>query len=251
MGIFDRFRQHKDDHGTDSGTSSPADAAVAGELLPAHEPSSRPEQLEELEESAREMVAPAFESCARIEESLVGLFVLDDDYDLTEDDVHQVLQRVWQGRLDEEVTWADEGDYGRLKAAFEALEGNGIVARMNFTCCSNCGLAEMEDERVHGSRGYVFFHEQDAERLTPGGSDLFLNFGGFDLGARVDASFVERAEAGEQEATEAAVVASQERIGAKVAAALRREGLTVEWDGTGVHRIQVTGLDWRKRLPAG
>ncbi|WP_295698395.1 hypothetical protein [Lapillicoccus sp.] len=262
MGFLDRFRQRKDDDSTvaspDPLPTGPAPSATAPQptptasvLVPAAEPTSRADQLEELEDSAREMVAPAFETRERIEESLVEQYVLDDDYDLTEDDVREVLRRVWQERLDEEATWADEGDYPRLEAAFAALDGTGIVARMNFACCQTCGHAEIDDERVDGSRGYVFFHQQDTERLAPGGTDLFLAFGGFDFAAGVDPSLVERARAGDEDAKQAAIVASEELVGAEVAGALRREGLIVEWDGTCAQRIRVTGLDWRKRLPVG
>lgn len=114
-----------------------------------------------------------------------------------------------------------EGDHRRLAAAFEALDRNGIHARMDFSCCPTSPAAEMEDEKVDGSRGYV-------------------SFGPVAAGDRQ-----------RQEAAFAAVVATTERIGAEVAEALRREGLTVDGDGTGVRRIQVSGLDWRKRLPVG
>ena len=252
MGLLDRLRQGRDDSGRDGvpASSTPTDADLVRSVA-ATEPSTRAEQLEELEESAREMVAPAFEIRARIEEALVEQFVEDDDYDLTDDDIREVLGRVWQERLAEEVTWADEGDYTRLEAAFEALDGRGIVARMNFACCQTCGHAEIDDEKADGSRGYVFFHQQDAERLAPGGCDLFLAFGGFDLAAGLDPSLVEHAAAGDEQEKQSAITQAEELVGAQVAAALRGEGLTVEWDGTCSQRIQVTGLDWRKRLPVG
>ncbi|MEO9153174.1 MAG: hypothetical protein ABI243_12315 [Lapillicoccus sp.] len=259
MGFLDRFRQKKDDALPEDG-SAPEPPVGGGDvpspsaespldLAEADEPSTREDQLEWLEESAREVTAPAFDSRADAEESLVEQYVLDDAYDLTEDDVRTVLRRVWQERLDEQASWTDEGDYARVRAAFEALEAEGIVARMNFTCCQNCGHTEIGDERADDSRGYVFFHQQDAERLAPGESDLYLAFGGFRYAEGVDAALVQRAQAGDTEAKQEAIVRSEELVGAEVTAALRAQGLTVEWDGTCAQRIQVTGLDWRKRLP--
>ncbi|MFD4948072.1 DUF6891 domain-containing protein, partial [Streptomyces sp. NPDC058409] len=37
-------------------------------------------------------------------------------------------------------------------------------------------------------------------------------------------------------------------VGREVAAALGEAGLTVEWDGSPDRAIELTGLDWRKRL---
>lgn len=241
MGLLDRFRQKQDD--------TPPEVSGALGLEAADEPSTREEQLEWLEESARELTAPAFATRAEAEESLVEQYVLDDAYDLTEADVREVLQRVWQERLDEQGSWTDEGDYDRVLAAFAALETDGIVARMNFTCCQNCGHTEIGDEVTPDSRGYVFFHQQDAERLAPGDCDLYLAFGGFRYAAGVDASLVVRAEAGDEEAKQEATARSEELVGAEVTGAFRGRGLTVEWDGTCAQRIRVSGLDWRKRLP--
>lgn len=243
MGFLDRFRQKQD--------GTPRRMVGALDLEPVDEPSTREEQLEWLEESARELTAPAFVTRAEAHESLVEQYVHDEAYDLTESDVREVLQRVWQERLDEQASWTDEGDYDKVLTAFTALETDGIVARMNFTCCQNCGHTEIGDEATPDSRGYVFFHQQDAERLAPGDCDLYLAFGGFRYATGLDASLVERAEAGDEEAKQEATVRSEELVGAEVTGALRSRGLTVEWDGTCAQRIRVTGLDWRKRLPVG
>lgn len=258
MALFGRFRDRSRDPGDVASPVPPAPAVAPAPPLPAAsplppvpeaDPTTREEQLEWLEESARELTAAAFVSRTDAEQSLVEQYVLDDECDLTEDDVRAVLQRVWQERLDEQDSWPDEGGYTRLRAAFAALDADGVVARMNFACCQTCGHAEIEDERSETSRGYVFFHQQDAERLAPGDSDLFLAFGSFGSAEELDASLVERARVGDEEARRQAMVASEERIGAEVSDALRRHGLTVDWDGTAAQRIQVTGLDWRKRLP--
>ena len=100
-------------------------------------------------------------------------------------------------------------------------------------------------------RGYVFFHQQDSERLAPGGSDLYLAFGGFRAATDVDPVLVERARAGDDEAKGEVVRASEVSYGREIVAALERQGLRVEWGGTGESRIQLLDLDWRRRVPAG
>ncbi|MEO3938008.1 hypothetical protein V3N99_14795 [Dermatophilaceae bacterium Soc4.6] len=220
MGFFDRLRP-----GADAGQAPPGAGAPdrAPDEAASPDRPARVEQLEWLEESARDLVSPAFLGHDDVHEALLEQYVEDDELDLTEGDVGSVLERVWAERLQQEAGWTDEGDYTRVAAAFAALEADGIVARMGFTCCQTCGHAEIGDEAGPSSRGYVFFHEQDAERLGPGGSDLFLAYGGFE--------------------------APPEVVAGEVVAALTAQGLTVEWDGTTAARVMVTGVDWRKRVP--
>lgn len=149
-------------------------------------------------------------------------------HDLSEPEIAEVTNHVdaeWRAVLGEQADWADEGDYPRLAGVFASLEVGGIVARMNFSCCQTCGHNEIEDERTTGrERGYVFFTQQDAEFLTPG-ENLYLAFEGF--GHHDPAS-----------------------IGYEIAAALRVAGFTVDWNGSVDKKIVITGIDWRKRLPA-
>ncbi len=208
----------------DSAPPDPAPFSLTpiGSTLPADRP-TRDEQLEWLEESARELVAPAFLGRTEVHQLLCEQYAEDDELDLTDSDVESVLERVWGERLGAEATWDDEGDYARVRDAFAALEAEGVVARMSFTCCQTCGHAEIGDEKGAASRGYVFFHQQDAEGLAPGASEVFLAYGGFQV--------------------------PDEVVAREVVAALTSQGLAVEWDGTASQRVRVTGLDWRKRLP--
>lgn len=105
---------------------------------------------------------------------------------------------------------------------------------MDFTCCRTCGLAEIGDEVPPGEsrHGFVFFHQQDSERLADPQATLFLAYGpmtppqdGDDTGPWL-------------------------AVGRQVAQALTAEGLRVEWDEDPDRRIEVRGLDWRRRLPA-
>ncbi|MFT5775307.1 DUF6891 domain-containing protein, partial [Hyphomonas sp.] len=103
------------------------------------------------------------------------LFELTEDFETTMSErdrrveVRQVLVTAVQALVDEQENWPVLTDYDRLELAMDTLEDNGIVARQNFTCCGNCGAAEIgveiEDYEAMGhlARGYVFFHQQDTE----------------------------------------------------------------------------------------
>jgi hypothetical protein len=227
VGILDRFRGKKNE---------PDEPSVD-------------QQREWLAESVTERLDAAFATREEVEESLLEEYV--EDGPLSADEVRGALDRAWAERLETEAGWVDEGDYGRLAAAFAELDGRGIVARMNFTCCQTCGHAEIGDERsaAEDERGYVFFHAQDAERLAPGGSELYLAFGGFQF-TDLDEDLAERIRAGDEEARAEGIVLSEVAYAGEAVDVLRSHGLTVEWDGTAEQRIQVLDVDWRKRLPA-
>ncbi|GAA1605820.1 DUF6891 domain-containing protein [Leucobacter chromiireducens] len=116
----------------------------------------------------------------------------------------------------------------QIAQAFAALADAHVIARTAFTCCGTCGDAEIWDERDEsgGSRGYVFYHSQDAEWLAESG-ETFLNYGAF-----LDAFFTE-------DEWEALAESAREERYAEIVAALltetvfpvlRQHGLEVEWD---------------------
>ncbi len=135
-----------------------------------------------------------------------------------------LVDRMWLERVEEQAGWEGETDPERVTRAFEALEGAGITAREDFTCCPTCGHAEIGGEASPGSRGFVYFHSQNTDSAAAG-YGLSLQYGGFD---------------GSPETTAA--------IGREVVAALVAAGLSVKWNGIPDHAIEVTPLDWRKRL---
>jgi len=94
----------------------------------------------------------------------------------------------------------------RLNSAFRDLRKSGFVARQNFTCCQSCGLAALPK----GTENYAFYHRQDAACLRdarkPDQVGVHLAWGG---------------------------------DGEQVAAAMRRAGLTVDWNGSESRRIWV------------
>ena len=229
MGLLDRFRRR------------PA------------EPSGRTpqEQRDDARDLASSLVDPGFLGRTDAIAAVTEMVEDDSDYypDLSGAAAAEIAASMWDRRLAVEAEWSDEGDYERLLLAFGDLESRGVVARMNFTCCQTCGHEEIGDERADDSRGYTFFHQQDAEHLAPGASELFLAFGAFGPDPSLDADLLARSLAGEPEARSEVIDRSEERIANEVVDALTSRGLRVEWSGNADQRIQVVDVDWRKRLP--
>ena len=163
-----------------------------------------------------------------------------------------IVAEVWQECLAEQETWADESDSDRMTRAFAALESDGFVPRMAFSCCQPCGHTEIEEERTAGEHSYVFFHSQDAERLAEPGV-LHLAYGAFDDHPDLDPDLLAAARQSEDPEIGARAAADYERVvtavGVRVVEAVRREGLEVAWDGNLRTRPAVTIDDWRRRLP--
>jgi hypothetical protein len=146
----------------------------------------------------------------------------------------EIVPRELAAHLETQAGWPARTDSDRLTDAFRALDLAGIVAREDFACCQSCGSSEIGDEAGSGtpSWGYVFYHGQDAERAAQGGT-LWLAYGSF--GKQIGGA----------------------QVGEEVVAALRGEGLEVDWTGDAAQRIQVR-LRWAKRrygrmaaVPAG
>ena len=218
---------------------------------PGERPATVPEQRAAAAERVAELIRPGFLARAEAEAAAVDLVTDDDESypDLTATDARTLAATAWDRLRAEQAASPGEGDYPRLRAAFDELEATGIVARMHFACCSTCGHHEIDDERSAASRGYTFFHAQDSERLGPDDSVLFLAFGSFVADRRLDPDLLAAAAAGDAGARSRVADASDEGIAADVVGALHRQGLAVEWNGTAGQRIQVAPLDWRKRLP--
>jgi hypothetical protein len=128
----------------------------------------------------------------------------------------------------EQASWPKITDCDRLDAAFVELERVGIVCRQDFSDCGTCGAGEIQDEMQKVSksgkrvRGYAFYHSQDTESAVEG-DGLCLNYGAIEDGE-----------------------APAAKIGREIAAALKQQGLKVDWDGTWEKRICVS-LDWKRR----
>lgn len=71
-----------------------------------------------------------------------------------------------------------------LHFAFEEIESIlNIIAREDFSCCSNCGnndiITEIDNhvnETGHRPRGYIFYHRQDLDHLLESGN-VYISHG--------------------------------------------------------------------------
>lgn len=143
------------------------------------------DQKKDLKLRARQMVRGGYDSPEEIEEYLLEMA---EGYDnapsegtLLKHIRNMIVDEILQLK-DEEVDWPILTDNDRLELAFDQLEDSGIVAREHFTCCSNCGAAEIgteiEDYEAGGAtaRGYIFFHEQDTDTAVEG-KTIWMSFG--------------------------------------------------------------------------
>ncbi len=218
-------------------------------------------QLADLRETAVEWIAPGFRARAGMAEDLVEFR---DDIDVPGpvmvEAARRVVDEVWRDRLVEESTWADAGDFARLERAFAALTRQGVVCRMDFTCCQTCGTAEIDDERtpldsvIEGEYpfeewAYTFFHQQDSEGLVEPDATLYLSYSAFRPAPGVDPDVTARAKDGDEDARDEVVTFTETAVGEMVRDALVAEGLVVDWDGTPAQRIGVRVSEWRKPLP--
>lgn len=207
-------------------------------------------------EYARTLLRPGFVD--RID----GVEMVRDHFDRADGDprVESSVDLAWRERQDAQRAWRDPSDYDRLAAAFDRLADRGVVARMNFTCCQNCGTTEIDDERtpLAGAEpgqyawrewAYTFFHQQDAERLVDEPTVLPLSYSAFRAAPQLDPALVRAARDGDAEAARRVRIETDGTVGTIVADALREQGLTVDWDGNPDARLAVLITDWRKPLP--
>jgi Domain of unknown function (DUF6891) len=178
----------------------------------------------QLEAQVRLAVAAGYRTRADLAELAEEYLATQERRPVSRPQAEALADRLWTERVREQEHWEGETDPERLTTAFTLLEEAGIVARENFACCRPCGLAEIGAEARPESRGFVFFHDQCTERAAAG-QGLSLYYGGFD---------------GTEDSTAA--------VGREVVTALEQAGLPARWDGRPGTAIEVTPLDWRKRL---
>lgn len=163
---------------------------------------------------------------------IVGRFTEDPDeeeYGEVDDAlVEKLVDQAVRAHHAKQAKWTTPTDCDKLDAAFKALERNGVVARQNFTCCSNCGEAEiggeMAEVKGRGRKviGYAFYHMQDTQSAVDGGS-IYIKYGASEI-----------------------TDDNTRMIGRKIAAALTAAGLKPDWDDDPNTAIRVK-LKWRKR----
>jgi hypothetical protein len=121
-------------------------------------------------------------------------------------------------------------DRHKLLTAFSNLINQGIIARPDYRCCQECGIAAMYEEREGWADGdppvgYAFYDEPSAEDITLG--FVHLSYGSF-LAAGTTPKYD----------------AADQRIGDEVVAALREQGLDTDWTGDPLQRIKVVLPNW-------
>lgn len=211
----------------------------------------------DLYESARQAVVPGFVNRSEAVEHVRDLYGLESN----DKRPAEAVDAVWAARKAEEAGWTGESDYERLAAAFADLDTQGLVARMNFTCCNTCGTTEIDDERTPADDvvpgkypfpewAYTFFHQQDAERLAEEPTTLFLTYSSFRPAAEIDAEVLQKARTGDAKAKAQVTTETDTLVGQRVADTLRAHGLDVNWSGSPTQRISISVGAWRKALPS-
>lgn len=118
-------------------------------------------------------------------------------------------------------------DKAKLNVAFSLMRKAGLVARQNFSCCSNCAgyelttdIVAMPDKKRAKVKGVCFYHRQNAERLFHG-KDLYLGYGPVDS------------------TKHGQIGLEAVQVGHLVTSCLTQAGLAWEWDGSASQCILV------------
>lgn len=176
------------------------------------------------------------------------------------DDAALLVGSMWDERVAEQAAWLDTGDYGRLKDTFSQLESEGILGRMCFSCCMNCGTSEIDDERTlnpnppdwyrYREWAYTFFHEQDALRLGEYPPQLVLGYSSFRAHPDLPEALVQASYDGDEAAAEEVKDRTDTMVGQRIVAVAESFGLTTYWSGSRHQRIEIGINEWRKPLPS-
>jgi hypothetical protein len=152
--------------------------------------------------------------------------------DILEDDADEAMLRAavppeFDKKAAAEASWPNTTDCDRLDQAFEELNARGVIALHNagYTISDGIGdVSEVLHERGRkGIKGYCFYHGQDAQRAVAGGG-LMIAFGDLD-----------------DDKTK------KTQVGRLVKDVLHGAGLAVEWNGEPETRLNLPGLDLKRR----
>lgn len=110
----------------------------------------------------------------------MALDSVEEEYELSEENAELIVESLLECRRKQTAELKASGklDTIRLNAAFEELEEKNVLALQNFTCCGTCGAAEAY-EMMHEEDNwiaYIYFHEQDTERLIED-NETYLGYG--------------------------------------------------------------------------
>lgn len=134
-----------------------------------------------------------------------------------------------------------------LTQAFEALAERGIVARENFTCCGTCASAEIGGERDDSRqwRGYIYYHQQDTDRLIDDRS-TYIGYGAFVDAYMSEAEWTALSDS-ERDAQYQVIVGKL--MHEEVIPVLEQHGAVVTWNGDLGTRIYLDKVEGFIPLP--
>lgn len=151
--------------------------------------------------------------------------ILEDEVD--EDRMCAAVEEEFEKKRAAEASWPLETDCDRLDAAFAALDCEGILALQNAGYTMSDGHEDAAEALSTAPPdkyfGYCFFHGQDLERAVAG-DGLCIAFD------HVRGDVPEKAD-----------------VGQKVKQALEHVGFRVEWNGSASSRLNIPGIDWKRR----
>lgn len=143
--------------------------------------------------------------------------------------VRTCIDHEFATKLEQEMEWPGKTDCDRLDEVFAALEELHIIALQNAGYTQSDGMEDVSAEwRTRGGEksgiaGYCFYHGQDLERAVKGEA-LHLTFG--DIGGDDEKGV---------------------GIGKVICWTLIEHGFGVVWDEDIKTRIQIRGIDWKRR----
>lgn len=213
--------------------------------------------IEALERFARQLIIPGFLPLDSVLEYVAEWIADGGRIPLAQ--AEAATRRIWRERLAEQRNWTEPGDYNRLLLAYADLESQGILARMNFTCCKQCATTEIDFERTahpnppdwyrYREWAYVYFHQQDGDRLAEDNPELLFGYSAFRLLPGTPAEIYRRIAAGDRQLEDEVGLRTDTEVGRRIVAAFTRQGLRVSWGGDPDTRIGVRIDAWRKPLP--
>lgn len=180
-------------------------------------------------------------------------YTLDDEFDgapnISAEELSAAYDRAIDARLAQQEAWGPDAR-SNLTVAFAELDAAGIVARENFSCCGTCAAAEIHDEREEGRayRGWLYFHEQDAEGLLESDDgEVYVGYGAYPPEDWDEEAYNQLPE---QEREQQYVDDVTRLLESTVFPTLARHGMTVSWNGKLDTRVLVKGAQLYLPLPA-
>jgi hypothetical protein len=150
--------------------------------------------------------------------------------ELDPDEVSSALDAEFERHSIEKKSWPSVTDCDRLDAAFQAINGRGVIALQNAGYTQSDGYDDFIEAYENSPNpdavlGYCYYHGQDMDRAVRGGG-LHLAFG--------PAKPSDEASQGPN-------------VARMIREELERAGLSDSWDGSFNKRIYIPQIVWQRR----